>query len=189
MDGQAGVQEETSTQRNGASKDRITRNTPQTGTHTLQGEGQPSTGHHEEEQDQVPVFRLGHRDEKGSEPGGESFRGGFLKKQHLRTLPSRKPQKCTSSNQVVNMKIILFQLFNLSTGTITGMPAPMSQLSEFRLAARVSMWSRYRRAPVSKKVKYPSSRKRRPTLRSTSWGCPIVTENGGNIDRAILCPR
>ena len=45
----------------------------------LQGEGLPSTGHHEEEQGHVPASRPGYRDEKGSESGGESIREGVVK--------------------------------------------------------------------------------------------------------------
>ena len=76
---QAGVLEETNTQRHGTSKDGVTQNTPQTGTCMLQGKGQLSTGHHEEDQHHVPATRPGYRDEKGSEPGGESIRGGIIK--------------------------------------------------------------------------------------------------------------
>ena len=50
---QAEVLQETSTQRHGASKVGVTQDTPQTGTRMLQGKGQPSTGHNEEDQDQV----------------------------------------------------------------------------------------------------------------------------------------
>ena len=75
---QAEVLEDTSTQRHGASNVGVTQNTPQTGTRMLQGKGLPRNGHHEEEQDQVPVSRLGYRDEKRSEPGGESIRGGIV---------------------------------------------------------------------------------------------------------------
>ena len=99
--GQAGVQErvleETSTQRHGVSKVGVIQDTPQTGTRMLQGKGQPSSGHHEEDQDQVPASRPGYRDEKGSEPGGESIRGGIVKRYstlesfqetNLRNIPS-----------------------------------------------------------------------------------------------------
>ena len=73
----------------------------------LQGKGQPSSGHREEKQDQVPASRPGHRDEKGSEPGGEFTREGLLKTQHPLTLSSHKPQKRTSSNGVVIMKVMV----------------------------------------------------------------------------------
>ena len=63
-DGHAGVLEETSTQRHGASKDGVTQKTPQTGTRMLQGKRKLSTGHHEEEQDQVPASRPVYRAEK-----------------------------------------------------------------------------------------------------------------------------
>ena len=76
---QAEVLQETSTQRHGASKVGVTQDTPQTGTRMLQGKGQPSTGHNEEDQDQVPASRPGYRKEKGSEPGGESIRGGIVR--------------------------------------------------------------------------------------------------------------
>ena len=89
---QAEVLEETSTQRHGASKVGVTQNTPQTGTHMLQGKGQPRTGHHEEEQDQVPASRPGYRDEKRSEPGGESIRGGIVRD----TAPSNPSEPQTS---------------------------------------------------------------------------------------------
>ena len=99
------------------------------------------------------------------------FGEGLLMKQHIRTLPSHKPQNCTSSIQVVIMRFMV-QLFDQSRVTITGRPAPMSQSSETRLAARVSIASRYRRAPVSRTVKYPSSRKRRPPR------CPTSSRDG-----------
>lgn len=56
----------------------------------LKGKGQPSTGRHEEEQDQILVSRPGFRDEKESEPCGESDRGELVKA----TAPSNsfKPQ-------------------------------------------------------------------------------------------------
>ena len=44
-------------QRHSAPKDGVTQNTPQNGTHKLQGEDKLRTGHHEEEQDHVPVSR------------------------------------------------------------------------------------------------------------------------------------
>ena len=58
----------------------------------LQDKGQPSTGHHEEEQDRVPVSRPGYRDEKGSEPDGEFIRGGVVKD----TAPSNPSEPQTS---------------------------------------------------------------------------------------------
>ena len=58
----------------------------------LQGKGQPSTGHHEEEQDQVPASKPGYLEEKGSEPGGESIGGGGVKD----TAPSNPSEPQTS---------------------------------------------------------------------------------------------
>ena len=63
-------------QRHGDSKYGETEDNPQTGNRMLQGKRQPSSGHHEEEQDEVPASRPGYRDEKGSEPGGGGGGGG-----------------------------------------------------------------------------------------------------------------
>ena len=101
-------------------------------------------------------------------------REGLLKTQHPRTLPSHI---CISSIQVVIMKFTI-KLYDQSRVTIIGIPAPMGQPSEARLATRVSMGKRYRRAPVSRTVKYPSSRKRRPPRRLTS-----------NRDRVLQRPQ
>ena len=58
------------------------RDTPSTGTHTLQPrpvEEQQGICHHEEERDPVPASRPGTcDDEKGSILGGESIRGGVV---------------------------------------------------------------------------------------------------------------
>lgn len=72
----AGVQKEDTkyTHRHDAFKDGVVRNTPQDGTHTLQGEEQQGTGHQEAEQDLVSASSLGSHAEKGSNPGVESIR-------------------------------------------------------------------------------------------------------------------
>ena len=54
---QAGVLEDTSTQRHGASKDGVTQDTPQTGSRMLQGKEQPSSGHHK--RSKIKYQRLG----------------------------------------------------------------------------------------------------------------------------------
>ena len=96
--GLAGIQEADSRnmQRQGVSKDGVTRNTPQYGTHTLpprpDGE-QQSTGLQEEEQGQEPASRPDDCIEEGSNPGGESIRGGLVHD----TAPSNPFDTKTSS--------------------------------------------------------------------------------------------
>ena len=87
--GNAGVKEEMSGERSKpAALDGVIRNTPHDGPRTLpprSDEEQQSTGLHEEEQSQAPASRPGDSNKKGSNPGGESIRGGLVHD----TVPSK----------------------------------------------------------------------------------------------------
>ena len=163
--GQTWVQKETkSTQRHGASKAGVIRDTPQARTHTVQGEDQQDIGHHEEKQDLVQASSPSYRDRKGSNPDGESIRGRGGAYSFVACL-SRMPidhASLASRGRVVQHAAPL-NPFATNTSNLVQTSC---------LAARASIESRYRRAPVSSTVKYPSSWKRRPPRR------PILSRDG-----------
>ena len=87
------------------SKDAVIQDTPQTGTHTLQGEGQPSTGYQEEEHDQLLGLAFATRRDRS--PVVSPFGEGLLDIPHPQTLLSQKPKKITSSIQAVMMNFVV----------------------------------------------------------------------------------
>ena len=105
-DGEAGVLEDTSTQRYGTSKDGVTQDTPQTGSRMLQGKEQPSSGHHKRSKIKYQRLGLAIATRRDRRPVVSPFGEGLLKTRHIRTLPSH-PHICTSSNQDVIMKFMV----------------------------------------------------------------------------------
>ena len=108
--GQAGVQEgvleETSTQRHGASKNGVIQDTPQNGTHTLQGNGSQAQAIMKRSKYQLLCLTFATRRDRS--PVVSPFGEGLLVIKHPQTLVSQKP---TSSSQVVMMNFIV-QLFD-----------------------------------------------------------------------------
>ena len=153
--GKACVEEDMSGERSRpAAEDGVIRNTPFHGTHTLPSrphEEQQSTGHQEEEQDQAPAPRPGDCIEEGSHPDGESIRRGLVY-----DTASMNPYDTETSNLVQKRHI--------------GQPetnlAPVSRPNELTLRDPLRSES-LKGEPVSRTVKYPSSKKRRPPRRLT----------------------